>query len=176
MDTKTETIANFGIITSLVLQPQIFPSLEEMASLSEMKLSPGLEKNIALQKAVNAPIVNGEEDFYLFYYPQKFSIPSGKEFYDFLSPMGLRVTKKAYPSFLVDAMTKLTEVKLKSMGIPDDVNIILPTSESSTFADHSGNACFFGMIRRFGTLRHYYLEITQGDWNALEFAFLLQKI
>ncbi|MFA6585852.1 MAG: hypothetical protein WCS86_01695 [Candidatus Paceibacterota bacterium] len=132
-----------------------------------------LEQNSVCKNAILAPVFSTEEEELFLYWEGKDQvIPGGKDIYDYFASQGYEVVEKAHPSLLVNAMAVLTEERLAELGIPSNVNIVLPTSVS-LLPVGDGRQCFLSADRSDG-YRRLSLVSFDGEWHG-GCAFLLRK-
>ncbi len=132
------------------------------------------EKNsIAKAKLFDIPTsIEGEE--LVLYYEGKKQLILKEGFHEYFKLKGYEVINNPAPSLLIDASAILTEQKLTELGIPADVNIVLPSAYGNTFWIALSIFCF-PAVHRGGGYRGLDMASINLVWNR-HFAFLLRKI
>lgn len=115
-----------------------------------------------------------KEEITLYWEGEDQVIPGGVGIYDYFKSKGYEVIKNAHPSILINAMSVLSDKKLKEAGIPHWVDVALPLKVNQLFDGEAGESCFFGVYRT-GGIHKLTLFSFRGGWGG-QCAFLLHKI
>ena len=167
---------NVNCITTINVVPQQFFSFEEIVKNGNFDdYYDHLEDDSRCRNAIFAPVASTvEEELVLYWEGDQQFIPGAKDIYTYFAEKGYEVIEKAHPSLLINAMKELTEEKLTEMGIPDYVDIVLPTSVDSLLRNQDDDLCFLEAHRHDGFRRLRLLNF-HDEWNK-DLAFLLRKI
>ena len=172
MNTKIETTK----IISLKITQKKYDSFDEIVKVCHLNTGycSHLEDDSVCKNRILADISsNKEEDIFLYYEGKNQRISDGSDFYNYFDSNGFKVIKKTHPSILFNSMKKLTEEKLTQLGIPNYVDVVLPTEKQFLFFNEEGRSGFLLVNRDRGNRKLNFVGF-HGVWSP-DFAFLLCK-
>jgi hypothetical protein len=170
------SVIKIAVEYSLVVSQKQFTSFEEIVKIGNFNngFSDFLKTNEICRNAIMAPISNTEEELVLYWEGESQNIHGGAEFYNYIDKKGYEVVPKAHPSLLANAMKSLSEDKLTELGIPSDIDIVLPTDETALLpSGRIVGSCFF-YASRGRSLRSLGLILWNLRWKR-RYAFILRK-
>lgn len=157
------------------LTPQTLANFDEIVKISH--LNSGYYDHYANDAKANTklftPAFGESEELVLYWEGENQLIPS-EDLHSYLKAKGYEVVGNPHPSLLVLAANILTEERLSQLGIPKQVNIVLPSAFENSFRDGAGDQCFPCMYR--GTIeRAFAMSKTIGNRTSYS-AFLVRKM
>ncbi|MCX6755522.1 MAG: hypothetical protein NT068_03245 [Candidatus Nomurabacteria bacterium] len=155
-----------------------FSSIEEIIEVGGLNDGYYLHvvENEFSRKKIFAPVTNTNEEELVLYWEGEGKVipPGGADIYKYFKSKGFEVIEKAHPSLLINAIWVLTEAKLREIGIPSNVRIVLPIEEDSLLSIKDRGLNYVS-VDRYDGKRRFEFNCCGVYWSGRS-AFLLRKI
>lgn len=174
--TNMNIISNPKRVFSTVLIPRQlvdFAEIKDTAQLTQDGSFFFQNNGHARESFFKSPVNTNPLEVTLYYPGNDIVIPV-KDFHNIFAQEGLKVISNYTPSFLVDLSHILTENALTSLGIPENVHIVLLSNpEHHIVHMSSGHYCSLELTRNTG-YRKFSVTCVYQQW--VNYAFLLQDM